>query len=166
MITTAKNLSPFDVNMAMDAGWVSAMPYINVEPSEVRGLVQDAIFSRSVKGLQKTGIFIGGRDSCGESRRLKRSFLLRCNLWKCTVFLLHVSVMARSMRLYFPEAEQSELVMISIQTSSSVLLQRWSPDADLAADGTYICLDATHRYAAELRRIGNDDQGEIIGHKL
>ena len=63
MLTTAKNLSPFDVNMAMDAGWISAVPYINVEPSEVRGLVQDAIFSRSPKGLLRTGIFIGGRDT-------------------------------------------------------------------------------------------------------
>ena len=63
MLTTAKNLSPFDVNMALDAGWVSAIPYINVEPSEVRGLVQDAIFSRSPKSLKKTGIFIGGRDT-------------------------------------------------------------------------------------------------------
>lgn len=63
MLTTAKNLSPFDVNMAMDAGWLSAVPYINVEPSEIRGLVQDVIFSRSPKGLQKTGIFIGGRDT-------------------------------------------------------------------------------------------------------
>ncbi len=63
MLTTAKNLSPFDVNMAVDAGWVSATPYINVEPSEVRGLVQDAIFSRSPKGLKSTGIFIGGRET-------------------------------------------------------------------------------------------------------
>lgn len=63
MLTTAKNLSPFDVNMAMDAGWVSAVPYINVEASEVRGLIQDVIFSRSPKGLKKTGIFIGGRDT-------------------------------------------------------------------------------------------------------
>ena len=63
MLTTAKNLSPFDVNMAMDAGWVAAIPYINVEPSEVMGLVQDVIFSRSPKGLKKTGIFIGGRDT-------------------------------------------------------------------------------------------------------
>jgi len=63
MLTTAKNLSPFDVNMAVDAGWVSATPYINVEASEVRGLVQDAIFSRSPKGLQNTGIFIGGRET-------------------------------------------------------------------------------------------------------
>ncbi|WP_442498814.1 NAD(P)-dependent methylenetetrahydromethanopterin dehydrogenase [Methylobacter sp. sgz302048] len=63
MLTTAKNLSPFDVNMAMDAGWVSAVPYINVEPSEVQGLVQDAIFSRSQKNLKRTAIFIGGRDT-------------------------------------------------------------------------------------------------------
>ncbi|MCK4842420.1 MAG: methylenetetrahydromethanopterin dehydrogenase [Methylococcales bacterium] len=63
MLTTAKNLSPFDVNMAMDAGWVSAIPYINVEASEVKGLVQDVIFSRSPKGLKNTGIFIGGRDA-------------------------------------------------------------------------------------------------------
>lgn len=63
MLTTAKNLSPFDVNMAMDAGWLQAVPYINVEPSEVRGLVQDAIFSRGPKGLTRTGIFIGGRET-------------------------------------------------------------------------------------------------------
>jgi len=63
MLTTAKNLSPFDVNMAMDAGWVAAIPYINVEASEVKGLVQDVIFSRSPKGLKNTGIFIGGRDT-------------------------------------------------------------------------------------------------------
>jgi len=63
MLTTAKNLSPFDVNMAMDAGWVAAIPYINVEPSEVKGLIQDVIFSRSPKSLKRTGIFIGGRDT-------------------------------------------------------------------------------------------------------
>jgi methylene-tetrahydromethanopterin dehydrogenase len=62
MLTTAKNLSPFDVNMALDAGWVSALPYLNVEPSEVLSLVQDAIFSRSPRNLKRTGLFIGGRD--------------------------------------------------------------------------------------------------------
>ena len=63
MLTTAKNLSPFDVNMAMDAGWESAVPYINVELGEIQGLVQDAIFSRSAKNLKRTAIFIGGRDT-------------------------------------------------------------------------------------------------------
>lgn len=63
MLTTAKNLSPFDVNMALDAGWISAIPYTNVAIDEVQGLVQDAIFSRSQKSMRRTGIFIGGRDT-------------------------------------------------------------------------------------------------------
>lgn len=63
MLTSAKNLSPFDVNMALDAGWTSAIPYINVELNEIQSLVQDAIFSRSAKSLKRTGIFIGGRDT-------------------------------------------------------------------------------------------------------
>lgn len=63
MFTTAKNLSPFDVNMALDAGWTAAIPYINVEQDEVVGLVQDAIFSRGPSGVKRTGIFIGGRDT-------------------------------------------------------------------------------------------------------
>ncbi|NOQ65337.1 MAG: methylenetetrahydromethanopterin dehydrogenase [Methyloprofundus sp.] len=71
MFTTAKNLSPFDVNMAVDAGWISTVPYINVEPEEVCSLVQDAIFSRSPKGLQNTGIFIGGRDTHQAMEMLK-----------------------------------------------------------------------------------------------
>ena len=63
MFTTAKNLSPFDVNMALDAGWTSVVPYINVEDGEVEGLVQDAIFSRGPNSVRRTGIFIGGRDT-------------------------------------------------------------------------------------------------------
>ena len=62
MFTTAKNLSPFDANMAYDAGWDACIPYLQVEPGEVRGLVEDAIFSRGPRGVKRTGIFIGGRD--------------------------------------------------------------------------------------------------------
>lgn len=63
MITTAKNLSPFDVNMAVDAGWLNCMPYISVETEEVQGLIQDAIFSRGPSGVKRTGAFFGGRDA-------------------------------------------------------------------------------------------------------
>lgn len=63
MITTEKNLSPFDANMAIDAGWVSVVPYTMVETNEVQGLVQDAIFSRGPKGVKRTALFIGGRDT-------------------------------------------------------------------------------------------------------
>ena len=62
MFTPAKNLSPFDVNMALDAGWDNTMGYTNVEKDEVQALVQDAIFSRGPSGVKRTGIFLGGRD--------------------------------------------------------------------------------------------------------
>ena len=62
LITNAKNASPFDVNMAFDAGFDKIMPYTNVEMHEVAGLVQDAIFSRGPSGLKRESIFIGGRD--------------------------------------------------------------------------------------------------------
>lgn len=63
MFTPEKNLSPFDVNMALDAGWTAAVPYLHVELGEVQALVQDAIFSRGPKGVKRTGIFLGGRDA-------------------------------------------------------------------------------------------------------
>ncbi len=62
MFTPAKNLSPFDVNMALDAGWENAVGYTNVEKDDVQALTQDAIFSRSPSGLKRTAIFLGGRD--------------------------------------------------------------------------------------------------------
>ena len=62
LITAAKNASPFDVNMAIDAGFNQTIPYTNVTLSEVSGLTQDAIFSRSSSGIKRESIFIGGRD--------------------------------------------------------------------------------------------------------
>ena len=59
MITAAKNLSPFDANMAIDAGWSNCIPYIAVENDEVQALVHDAIFSRGHSGVKRTGIFFG-----------------------------------------------------------------------------------------------------------
>jgi len=54
--------SPFDINMAVDAGYEVVIPYSNVKLEEVAGLTQDAIFSRGPSGVKKTGMFIGGRD--------------------------------------------------------------------------------------------------------
>jgi len=62
MFTPEKNLSPFDVNMAVDAGWVSTFPYTRLELGDISALVQDAIFSRGPSGVKRTAIFIGGRD--------------------------------------------------------------------------------------------------------
>ena len=57
-----KNVSPFDVNMAYEAEFDGVIPYSNVTLEEVHSLTQDTIFSRGPKGVQRTGIFIGGRD--------------------------------------------------------------------------------------------------------
>jgi len=62
MFDPMPNNSPFDINMAMDAGFDVLMPYSNVKLDSVYRLTQDAIFSRGPSGVKLTGIFIGGRD--------------------------------------------------------------------------------------------------------
>ncbi len=62
ILTTAPQISPFEVNMAADAGYEVIVPYCNVDATMVTRLTQDAIFSRGPKGVSRTGIFIGGRD--------------------------------------------------------------------------------------------------------
>ena len=62
LITTAKNVSPFDVNMAYDAGFDKIMPYTNVSLDDVVALTQDAMFSRSPSGIKREALFFGGRD--------------------------------------------------------------------------------------------------------
>ncbi|MDX6749880.1 NAD(P)-dependent methylenetetrahydromethanopterin dehydrogenase [Geminicoccaceae bacterium 1502E] len=61
-VTPLKNVSPFDVNMAVDAGFDVVVPYAHVEDKELTGLVQDAIFSRAPEDGRHTAILIGGRD--------------------------------------------------------------------------------------------------------
>ena len=61
MLTPLKHMSPFDVNMALDAGFDDAIPYTSVTIEDVKGLVQDAIFSRGPEGVKRTGMFIAGK---------------------------------------------------------------------------------------------------------
>jgi methylene-tetrahydromethanopterin dehydrogenase len=63
MFTPGAQVSPFDVNMAADAGYQVLAPYCHVTLEGVAALVQDAIFSRGPKGAARTGLFIGGRDA-------------------------------------------------------------------------------------------------------
>ena len=63
MLSPQKHMSPFDVNMAADAGFKVIVPYINVALEEVAALTQDAIFSRPPNDGVRTGIFIGGKDA-------------------------------------------------------------------------------------------------------
>ncbi|MBX9926833.1 MAG: methylenetetrahydromethanopterin dehydrogenase, partial [Hyphomicrobiaceae bacterium] len=63
MLSPQKHMSPFDVNMAADAGFNVIVPYVNVTVEEVTPLVQDSIFSRPPQDGVRTGIFIGGKDA-------------------------------------------------------------------------------------------------------
>jgi methylene-tetrahydromethanopterin dehydrogenase len=63
LLTPTPQASPFDVNMAYDAGYDAVVPYTNVALDQVAALTQDAIFSRGPKGAKRTGIFIGGREN-------------------------------------------------------------------------------------------------------
>lgn len=61
-LDTGKRASPFDICMAYDAGFNAVIPYDNVTPEDAKSIVQDAIFSRTKKGIKHTCFFIGGKS--------------------------------------------------------------------------------------------------------
>src|SRR5579871_1961819 len=63
MMTPFAHMSPFDINMAIDAGYDATVPYTGVSLDEITSLVQDAMFSRSPRDAARTGVFIGGKDA-------------------------------------------------------------------------------------------------------
>lgn len=63
MVTPLKHMSPFDVNMAIDAGYDAVIPYAQVSVEEIRPLVQDTIFSRNPADGPRTGFFIAGKNA-------------------------------------------------------------------------------------------------------
>jgi methylene-tetrahydromethanopterin dehydrogenase len=73
MFTPGRQMSPFDINMAADAGYQIIVPYCEVGLDSIGGLTQDTIFSRGPKGVARTGIFIGGRDATLAADMLERS---------------------------------------------------------------------------------------------
>lgn len=60
LVSADRHVSPFDVNMAYDAGFDAVVPYSGVSESEFVTLVQDAMFSRGPRGARYTALFIGG----------------------------------------------------------------------------------------------------------
>lgn len=73
MFTPARQMSPFDINMAADAGYQIIVPYSDVTIDGIAGLTQDTIFSRGPKGVARTGIFIGGRDATMAADMVERA---------------------------------------------------------------------------------------------
>jgi methylene-tetrahydromethanopterin dehydrogenase len=86
MITPLKHMSPFDVNMALDAGYDAAIPYTSVTVEDVTGLVQDAIFSRGPEGVKRTAIFIGGKRAIEALDMMKRAKAAMVPPFKISVF--------------------------------------------------------------------------------
>ncbi len=60
--STDRVVSPFDMNVAHDAGFDAVHPLADATPEAATGLVQDIIFSRGVGGTKATAIFLGGAD--------------------------------------------------------------------------------------------------------
>ncbi len=63
MFSPMPHVSPFDITLAYDAGFSAVVPYPNVTPEQVSGLVQDIIFCRSPKDIRRSAIYVGGRDA-------------------------------------------------------------------------------------------------------
>jgi len=63
MLSPLKHVSPFDANMAVDAGFDAVLTYGDVTQGEVTTLVQDAMFSRSPGDAVRTGVFFAGKDA-------------------------------------------------------------------------------------------------------
>lgn len=86
MLAPQKHMSPFDVNMAADAGYKVIVPYINVELGEVTGLIQDAIFSRPPNYGVRTGFFMGGKDAILALDMLDAAKKAMVPPFECSVF--------------------------------------------------------------------------------
>jgi len=62
LVSSDPLVSPFDINMAYDAGFDAVIPYAGVTASAVSGLTQDIIFSRGPKGVRFSAMFLCGSD--------------------------------------------------------------------------------------------------------
>ena len=61
-LDTGEHPSPFDAIVAHDAGVDVLLSHAGVKPEAVRGLVQDAFFTRGVDDLKTMAVWVGGRD--------------------------------------------------------------------------------------------------------
>lgn len=86
MLDPRKHVSPFDVNMAADAGYERIVPYTNVELPDVTPLIQDAIFSRPPNYGVRTGFFVGGKDAILALDMLDAAKKAMVPPFECSVF--------------------------------------------------------------------------------
>lgn len=72
IVSADPQVSPFDINMAYDAGFDAVVPYAGVAADAVRGLTQDMMFSRGPKGARATALFVTTSDP-GEAEAALRA---------------------------------------------------------------------------------------------
>jgi methylene-tetrahydromethanopterin dehydrogenase len=60
LVSSDPRVSPFDINMAYDAGFDAVIPYASIDVGAVPGLVQDVMFSRGAKGARFSSLFFSG----------------------------------------------------------------------------------------------------------
>ena len=82
---TDANASPFDINMAYDAGFDIVVPVSKMSAEQVPKLVQDAIFSR--KPGAPTTFFIGGSDVKEGEKIAKQVIKSLVNPFECPVII-------------------------------------------------------------------------------
>ncbi len=58
LVSSDPIVSPFDVNMAYDAGFDAVIPYAAIDVAMVPGLVQDIMFSRGARGARFSSLFV------------------------------------------------------------------------------------------------------------
>jgi hypothetical protein len=76
-LDTDEHPSPFDAIVAQDADVDVLLSHGGVKPDEVRGLVQDAFFTRGPDDLKNTAVWVGGKDvATGEQNfeQVKKAF--------------------------------------------------------------------------------------------
>jgi hypothetical protein len=76
-LDTDEHPSPFDAIVAHDAGVDVLLAHGGVKPDDVRGLVQDAFFTRGMDDLKTMAVWVGGkRVSAGEEvfRAVQKAF--------------------------------------------------------------------------------------------
>ena len=108
MFTPGRQMSPFDINMAADAGYQIVVPYSGVDIGAIGGLTQDVIFSRGPTGVSRTGIFLGGRDAILAADMLDKSV-------KAMVQPFAVSVLADPSGAYTTAAAMIACVEAALQ---------------------------------------------------
>jgi len=71
LVSSDPRVSPFDINMAYDAGFDAVVPYPSVDVGMVPGLVQDIMFSRGAKGARFSSVFFSGSSLAASEAMLK-----------------------------------------------------------------------------------------------